>query len=106
MSIARLNAFTNSEQLSLDDMLAEFRAGVPPEVTAAVGIPTSVATEGDVSQVKIGIELHDDGDCPYTQRCEERRRQLSTYRPFQPCHWRAWGDWRRCPIYRNGGNGR
>jgi hypothetical protein len=100
--MARISAFTDSEQLSLDDVLAELRDTSPPEVTAAVGIPTSGAIRGDVSHLKIGIEPHNDGDCPYMQRCEKRRRRLPHYRETIPCHWRAWGDWRRYPIYRNG----
>lgn len=103
--MAKLSAFTDSEQLSLDDVLAEFRDASPPKRHPDVEIGPDPELQGDVSQTKIGTELHN-GTCPYTQRCEERRRQLSTYRPFQLCHWRAWGDWRRCPIYRNGGNGR
>jgi len=114
--MTRLSAFTDSEQLSLDDTLAELRDETPPEtaregrkepavVTAGADpdvIRTELDTQGDVLQVKIGTEPHN-GTCPYIQQCEIRRRRLPTYRPFQPCHWRAWGDWQRCPIYRNGG---
>jgi hypothetical protein len=96
--MSKMAAFKATQQLSLDDVLAEFRDASPPEGTAAVGIPTAAIAEGDVS----GPETHN-GLCPCTQQCEERRRQLPTYREHQQCHWLAWGDWRRCPIYRNGG---
>jgi hypothetical protein len=114
--MANLNAFTDSEQLSLDDVLAEFRDASPPEaprerpkrasvITAGTDpdvIRADLDTQGDVSQVKVGTEPHN-GTYLYTQQCEIRRRRLPTYRPSQPCHWRAWGDWQSCPIYRNGG---
>lgn len=115
--MTRLAMFISSEQLSPDDVLAEFRDESPSEVTAAVEkgasgptagagpelIMADLEAEGDVSQAEIGTEPHN-GTCPYTQQCEPRRRRLSTYRQYQPCHWRAWGDWRRCPIYRNDGS--
>jgi hypothetical protein len=109
MNMARLSTFIEAEQLTLDDVLAEFRDEAPPEVVAAVEIgpdPDAAGADqgltGDVSQAKIGTVSHN-GTCPYTQQCEERRRQLPTYREYQPCHWMAWGDWRRCPIYRRNG---
>jgi len=113
--MARLGAFTDSDQLSLDDVLAEFRAEAPPESVAAVEKGTSMApagadpdvlrssrtTIGDVSQAKIGTETHFDGDCPNAQQCERERQQRPYYLPSR-CHWQAWGDWRRCPKL-NGG---
>ena len=41
------------------------------------------------------------GTCPYADLCQVRRQRLPTYRPGHPCHWRAWGDWQRCPIFGN-----
>ena len=116
--MARLSAFTDSEQLSLDDVLADWD-DLPPEGVAAVEkgasgptigadpdvIMADLDTQGDVSQAKIGTEPHLDGDCPYAEQCEPRRRKLSTYRRYQKCHWRTFWQWRQCPIYQNGGNG-
>jgi hypothetical protein len=114
--MARLSDITGSTQLSLDDVLVEFRADPPPEAAREGRKEPSVATAGadpdvimadletvgNVSQVKKGTESHN-GICPYTQQCETRRRRLPTYRQHQLCHWLAWGDWWRCPIYRSGG---
>jgi hypothetical protein len=71
--VSKVATFKTAQQLSIDDVLIEFEA-----------------------------ESHN-GICPYTQRCEKRRANLPIYRPGQPCHWVAWGDWERCPIYQNGG---
>jgi hypothetical protein len=103
--MAKLSSFTKAEQLALADVLTEFRDASPQEATTADQIGSSVANTEALKRDEIGTEPHFD-DCPYAEQCEPRRRKLSTYRQYQPCHWRAWGDWRRCPIYRNGGNGR
>jgi hypothetical protein len=103
------------QQLMLDELLAEIeaenRVGSPLSGVAVVEKEPSAITagvdpelRGDVSQPEIGTEPHN-GLCPYTQRCEGRRRKLSTYREYQPCHWVAWRRWKDCPIYQNGGDG-
>jgi hypothetical protein len=109
--MSKLGAFKTAQQISLDDALAEFRAEAPPESVTAVKKEPSVITAGPDQELQVatkeakkGIEPHN-GLCPYTQECETRRQRLPTYRQYQPCHWVAWGDWRRCPIYRNGGSG-
>jgi len=117
--MSKIAAFTQAEQLALDDVLAEFRDETPPEtarerpkepsvITAGADpdvIMADLDTQGDVSQAKIGTEPHLDSDCPYAEQCEPRRQKLSTYRPGQACHWRVFWQWRQCPIYQNGGNG-
>jgi len=108
------------QQMTLDDYMALDRDASPPEATMTVkkGNPRAPAgvdpdpagadhgqleTIKSVSGAKIGTDSHLDGDCPYVAQCESRRRKLSTYRENQPCHWRAFWQWRDCPIYRNGG---
>jgi hypothetical protein len=59
-----------------------------------------------IEQLLADIEAEEEdiplnGTCPYASHCEMRRARLSHYRPDQPCHWLAWGDWQRCPIFRN-----
>jgi len=116
--MGRLADIKAGQQLTLDGVLSD-RDGAPPEATAIVkkgdpGAPAGadpdmimadLETSGDISQAKIGPEPHLDGDCLFAEQCEPRRRKLSTYRPGQPCHWRAFWQWRDCPIYRgkNGG---
>lgn len=103
-------------QLSLDDLLAVLEAAerddFPPEpvpsVTAGADPEAVAAIEGAAvatERAEIGPTSHD-GTCPHKFHCEMRRRRLPHYRPEVPCHWVTWGDWRRCPIYQNGGNGR
>lgn len=67
-----MTAFTDAQRLSLTDILAEIEA---EEVT--------------------------DGDCPFREQCEERRRQLSTYRQYVPCHWITWWHVAGCSIYQS-----
>jgi hypothetical protein len=63
----QLSQFSKAQRLNLDDVLSEFGADLPPN-----------------------------GDCPHAQECEQERQQLPYYMPIR-CHWRAWGDWKRCP---------
>jgi hypothetical protein len=88
----KLSAFSSSEQLNLDDVLAEFEGD-------------EIITDSDNRKGYNPEEaVTSNGTCPYTQECEARRRRLPHYRPTIPCHWVAWGDWQqRCPIYKNGG---
>jgi hypothetical protein len=99
--MTRLSAFTGSEQLSLDDVLAEFRDTSPPEDMTAGAIRASVITSGDVSQVKIGTEPHN-GLCPYMQECYQALglvHQHCAWNLDDPPTWRFCGGYRR----RNGG---
>jgi len=98
------------QQMTIDEYLNLDRDETPQAGMTAgdIGVdPNPIGTElvtvGDVSHPKKGTGPHD-GDCPHSQQCELERQQLPYYLPPR-CHWRAWGDWERCPIYRNGGNG-
>jgi len=106
------------EQMSIDEYLALDRDETPLEpILEGEKSPSTITAGADPAMIMAiedgavatewgekGREPHD-GTCPYTQQCETRRRRLPTYRPEVPCHWAAWGDWARCPIYRrNGGN--
>ena len=70
--MSKLADIAGSEQLNLGDITAKFGGNLPPN-----------------------------GDCPNSQQCELERQQRPYYLP-QRCHWRAWGDWERCPKL-NGG---
>ena len=128
--MARLTAFAEAEQLSLDDVLAEFRDGAPPEglsaarqavaatekgdprlpaVTDPDVIRADLGTQGDVSQAKIGSEPHDGlsaltqaGLCPFRAECYEALGLVT-----QHCAWNLDDPptWRFCGGYkrRNGG---
>ena len=114
--MAKLAAFTDSEQLNLDDMLVEFRDASPPQgiTMAQRGDPRLPAgaeadviradldTQGDVSQVKIGTESHNNGLCPYLAECYEGLGLVT-----QHCAWNLDNPptWRWCGGYkrRNGG---
>jgi hypothetical protein len=65
--MSKLSQFSEAQQLNLDDVLSEFGADLPPN-----------------------------GDCPNSEQCELERQRLPYYLPPR-CHWRAWGDWERCP---------
>jgi len=108
--MGRLTVFIEAEQLSLDDMLAEFRAEAPPEVTTAVEkgasgptigadpevIMADLDTQGDVSEAKIGTELHN-GLCPFMAECYEALGLVS-----QHCSWNQDDPptWRFCGAYK------
>jgi len=94
--MGKLATFKTTQQISLDDALAEFRDDPPPEGEKG-------GQRGPENRTALGTEPHLDGDCPYVAQCESRRRKLSTYREHQPCHWRAFWQWWRCPIFKNGG---
>ena len=111
--MAKLSTFTEAEQLPLEELLAEFRAEVPPEAAregrkepsvATAGVDPDAAgadleTVGDISEAKIGTDPHN-GACPYAAKCDKRRRRLSTYREGIPCHWVSFWNVAGCPIYR------
>lgn len=94
--MAKLSAFTDNEQLPFDDVLAEFRGDSPPEGASVI----TAGIERSDSQAKKGTETHD-GDCPNSQQCESERQQRPYYLP-STCHWRAFGDWRRCKKLKGG----
>jgi hypothetical protein len=94
--MGKLSNIAGSEQLNLDDVLAEFRDKAPLEGMTANQIGLSVATTEVTKGDKIGTGTHDDGNCPHSQQCESERQQRPYYLP-QVCHWRAWGDVGRCP---------
>lgn len=111
--MSRLAAIKDGqEQMSIAEYLALDRDENPPEDTSAIekgasmitarADPEMIRTTRAESQAGIGTETHN-GDCPYTQRCESRRRRLSTYRQYQACHWLAFRNVGGCPIYQNGG---
>jgi hypothetical protein len=90
--MARMTAFTEAERLSLDDVLAEFRAE----------FPSAVITKGDVSQAKLGPESHNNGLCPFMAECYESLglvHQHCSWNLDDPPTWRFCGGYRR----RNGG---
>lgn len=92
--MGRLSAFADSEQLSLDDVLAEFRDASPSEGVV-------VATIGDVSQAKTGIGPHD-GLCPFRAECY---RSLGIEKQECGWNWDSPPTWHLCGGYRrrNGG---
>jgi hypothetical protein len=95
--MAKLSVFTDSEQLSLDDVLAEFRDEAPPEVVAAIPYGASVITGGDVSQAKIGTVSHN-GLCPYMQECYQALglvHQHCAWNLDDPPTWRFCGGYKR-----------
>jgi len=113
--MARLSAFTDSEQLSLDDVLAEFRDTSPPGGVAAVEkkasgpaigadpdvIRTELDTQGDVSQAKIGTEPHNPASstlCPFRQECYKTlglATQHCSWNQDDPPTWRFCGGYKR-----------